>query len=55
MEKLGVTAVFLPLLVQYAGLSCMGKLSGRDCLSAGLRRLLPFMAILVMSYIVEEE
>ena len=52
---LGVTAVFLPLSVPYTGLSCVGMLSGRDCLSAELRKLLPFMVILFESYIVKEE
>ena len=52
---LGVTAVFLPLSVPYTGLSCVGMLSGGDCLSAELRKLLPFMVILFESYIVKEE
>ena len=55
MEELGVTAAFLPLSVPYPGLSVGGMLSGRGCLSAGLRRLLPFRAIPFVSYLVEEE
>ena len=46
---------FLPLSDPYPGLSRGGMLSGRDCLSAGLGRLLPFRAIPFVSYLVQEE